>query len=130
VGQAACSGACKNLQTDNSHCGACGNPCGAGQTCCSGVCKNLNSDENNCGTCGNSCGAGLTCCSGVCKNLETDPTNCGTCGTICAAPQVLCLAGDCCKPPTLQCVAPGADDTCCTGVCLPANMGIPFHHCA
>lgn len=125
-----CSGVCKNLNTDETNCGACGNPCGAGQICCSGVCKNLNNDENNCGTCGNACGGGQTCCSGVCKNLNADPANCGTCGNICVAPQVLCLAGDCCKPPALPCAIPGADATCCTGVCLPANMGIPFPHCA
>lgn len=125
-----CNGNCKDLQTDENNCGACSNPCGVAQTCCDGVCKNLNTDESNCGTCGNVCGAGQTCCSGVCKNLQADPANCGICGNVCAAPQVLCLAGDCCKPPTLQCVAPGADATCCTGVCLPANMAIPFHHCA
>lgn len=130
AGQANCNGVCKDLQTDENNCGACGNPCGVAQTCCNGVCKNLSTDENNCGTCGNACGAGQTCCSGVCKNLQADPANCGTCGNVCAAPQVICLAGDCCKPPALPCVAPGADATCCTGVCLPANMGIPFHHCA
>jgi hypothetical protein len=105
--------------------------CPAGQTNCDGVCKNLNTDEANCGTCGNICAGGQTCCSGVCQNLQTDPANCGTCGHLCVAPAVICLAGDCCRPPTLACAAAGADPTCCSGVCLPAGAGgIPFAHCA
>ena len=129
AGQTTCDGVCKDLQTDETNCGACGTTCGAVQGCCSGTCKNLNTDEANCGSCGNICGAGLTCCSGVCKNLQADPANCGTCGTSCPAPDVLCLAGDCCKPPTTACAAPGADPTCCSNVCLPAGA-IPFPHCA
>jgi hypothetical protein len=128
AGQTNCNGACHDLQTDETNCGACGTSCGAVQGCCSGVCKNLNTDEANCGTCGHACAVGQTCCAGICKNLQADPVNCGSCGTICAAPAVLCLAGTCCKPPTLLCAAP---DTCCSGVCLPAGVGgIPFPHCA
>lgn len=105
--------------------------CPGGQTNCNGVCNNLQADEANCGTCGNSCGAGQTCCSGVCKNVQADPANCGTCGNVCAAPDVICLAGDCCKPPNTFCAAPGADATCCSNTCLPAGVGgIPFPHCA
>ncbi|MCP3166180.1 hypothetical protein LZ199_25070 [Myxococcus sp. QH3KD-4-1] len=33
-----CGEACVDPNTDNSHCGACGNVCGAGKTCSSGVC--------------------------------------------------------------------------------------------
>ncbi len=33
-----CGGTCADLNTDNSNCGACGMPCGAGKTCQSGVC--------------------------------------------------------------------------------------------
>jgi Stigma-specific protein, Stig1 len=131
AGQTNCAGVCQNLQTDETNCGTCGTSCGAVQGCCSGVCTNLNTDEANCGTCGHACAVGQTCCYGVCKNLQADPTNCGTCGTVCAAPAVICLAGDCCKPPSLACAAAGADATCCSGVCLPAGVGgIPFPHCA
>ena len=131
AGQGNCDGVCKNLQTDETNCGTCGTTCGAVQGCCSGVCKNLNTDEASCGTCGNTCAVGQTCCSGVCRNLQADPANCGTCGTICAAPNVLCVGGNCCKPPTLACAAAGADPTCCSGACLPAGVGgIPFAHCA
>jgi hypothetical protein len=129
AGQTSCDGVCQNLQTDESNCGACGTSCEAVQGCCNGVCKNLNPDEANCGACGHACAGGQTCCSGICKNLQADPANCGTCGTVCAAPTVLCIAGDCCKPPTLACTAPGADAACCSGVCLPAGV-IPFPHCA
>ena len=129
-GRPTCDGVCQDLQTDETNCGACGTSCGAVQGCCNGVCTNLNTDEANCGACGNPCAAGQTCCSGICKNLQADPANCGTCGAICAAPTVICLAGDCCKPPTFACAAPGADATCCSGVCLPAIAMIPFPHCA
>jgi hypothetical protein len=131
AGQTTCDGVCANLQTDETNCGTCGTTCGAVQGCCGGVCKNLNTDEANCGTCGNTCAGGQTCCSGVCKNLQADPANCGTCGHLCVAPNVICLAGDCCKPPGLACTAAGADPTCCTNTCLPAGVGgIPFPHCA
>jgi hypothetical protein len=129
AGQTNCDGECKNLQNDETNCGACGASCGAVQGCCGGVCKNLNTDEANCGTCGNVCGAGLTCCSGVCVSTDVSPVNCGSCGNICPAPTVLCLGGNCCKPPTSACPVVGADPACCSGVCLPAG-GVGFTHCA
>ncbi|MEZ4390403.1 MAG: hypothetical protein R3A48_04845 [Polyangiales bacterium] len=33
-----CSGTCRNLQTENANCGACGRACSTGSTCVSGVC--------------------------------------------------------------------------------------------
>lgn len=127
AGQTNCTGVCKNLQTDETNCGACGTTCGALQGCCNGVCQSLNTDEANCGTCGNACAVGQTCCAGVCVNTDTHPANCGSCGNVCVAPDVLCLAGNCCRPPNQVC-AIGAD--CCSNVCLAANMVIPFPHCA
>ncbi|EGE04745.1 PE-PGRS family protein [Trichophyton equinum CBS 127.97] len=111
VGSVNCSGACKNLKSDNLNCGACGKACDNGQTCvdgvcacpsgstsCSGACKNLQTDIANCGTCGKACAPGQTCqngqcecppgstlCSGTCKNLLNDNNNCGTCGVVCGA---------------------------------------------
>jgi hypothetical protein len=38
-GQAECQGACVNLASSNSHCGACGQACGGGTTCRNGVCQ-------------------------------------------------------------------------------------------
>jgi len=38
AGEAACKGACTNLQSDSQHCGTCGNACGAGQRCSIGQC--------------------------------------------------------------------------------------------
>jgi hypothetical protein len=130
VGQTDCNGVCQDLQADENNCGTCGTSCGAVQGCCGGVCKNLNTDEANCGACGNTCAGGQSCCSGICKNLQVDPANCGTCGAVCAAPTVICLSGDCCKPPSFACAAPGTDTTCCSGVCLLPIPAIPFPHCA
>ena len=130
-GSTSCGGVCTDLQTDEANCGTCGTACGAGQTCCDGVCTNLQTDEASCGSCGFTCFLGQTCCSGACRSTQTDEANCGTCGHLCVAPAVICLAGDCCRPPTLACAAAGADPTCCSGACLPAGVGgIPFPHCA
>jgi hypothetical protein len=38
-GQAACSGGCVNLGTNNNHCGACSSPCASGKTCKNGRCE-------------------------------------------------------------------------------------------
>ena len=73
------------------------------------------------------CPPGQTNCSGTCKVLQADPTNCGTCGTQCTEGFEICLAGDCCRPPAMLCAV---HSQCCSNACLPANMGIPFPHCA
>jgi hypothetical protein len=67
----ASNGCERNLNSDTSNCGACGNVCSAGQLCSAGVCVT-------------SCGSGQTNCSSVCRNLATDPDACGACGTVCS----------------------------------------------
>jgi len=79
VGEVNCNGACADLATDVSNCGACGNACAIGATCTSGVCD---------------CPAGTVLCSGVCADLATDVSNCGACGIACASPQI-CTSGTC-----------------------------------
>jgi len=88
-------GSCQN--------GTCVITCTGDTTNCGGTCRNLQTDNAHCGACNTPCAAGLTCCSGVCRNLQTDPANCGVCGTvvgggggggICTANQV-CQAGSC-----------------------------------
>ncbi len=59
----------RNLNSDNSNCGTCGNVC-------SGLCS--------AGVCVTSCGSGQTNCSGVCRNVATDPDGCGGCGIVCS----------------------------------------------
>jgi hypothetical protein len=101
-----CSGACVNLQTDDTNCGACGLRCPTGTECLLGVC-NL------------SCGGGETLCNSTCVNLKADNANCGTCGTICT-PETACTDGGCvltCFSGQIlcngQCIDPKSNDTHC-----------------
>jgi hypothetical protein len=55
--------ACVNLQTDPTHCGACGHACGANETCQSGQCA------------GSGCPNGAKDCGGVCQQC-CSPTDC------------------------------------------------------
>jgi Stigma-specific protein, Stig1 len=105
---------CRDLSSDVSNCGMCGNQCGAGDVCCSGSCSNLLTDPNNCGTCGNACtvahGWGV-CVGGICKiggcnppwadcngiyadgcetDLSSNSSNCGACGHACGTNQTCC----------------------------------------
>ncbi len=101
----ACNGSCVDTATDPTHCGACGNRCGAGMACVAGACAA-------------SCPTGQIVCNGVCATLATDRQNCGACGTACAAGQV-CTAGVC----ATSCSA-GLTD--CSGTCV-ATMNDPTH---
>jgi len=78
-----CLGSCVDLQSNNSHCGACCNECDTvnGFTCQGGAC---------------SCLPGLTNCSGTCVDLKADNDHCGSCGNPCPVAQgICCLAGAC-----------------------------------
>lgn len=79
--QQLCSNECTDTQSDNNHCGACGNVCPAGSVCGAGQCA---------------CTGGKTFCSGTCRDLQTDASNCGACGTTCPSGQ--CSAGQCVPP--------------------------------
>jgi hypothetical protein len=144
-----CSGVCRDLQTDNNHCGMCGRVCPGGTVCragtcvvtcqdgltaCGSVCRDLNNDNANCGMCGRmcaagqaciagtcsvTCGGGLSICSGTCVNLSNDRNHCGRCGNVCPAGQV-CESGAC----TIVC-PPG--QTACSGACV--NLTIDRNHC-
>jgi hypothetical protein len=71
-----CSGACIDLQTDDDHCGMCGNVCAIGQRCTAGKC--VATCQNGWTSCPDADG-GTTC-----VDLRTDNSNCGMCGTKCA----------------------------------------------
>ena len=93
AGQAACSGACVSLTT-NQNCGSCANACSGGKTCQGGVCA---------------CPQGQTECGGVCRDLATDVANCGLCGSACGTGQS-CVGGQCACPSGQE-LCPG-NNTC------------------
>jgi hypothetical protein len=83
-----------DLDTDEAHCGACGNRCGPNQTCNGGSCEcvapfldcdglqatgceiNGSNDVNNCRTCGNRCmfsSGNAACIAGECRLASCDP---------------------------------------------------------
>jgi Stigma-specific protein, Stig1 len=135
TGQTACGGACVDLMTAPSNCGACGVVCRSGILCiagvcmagcrtglteCGGVCRDFMTDDSNCGACGRACptgqmcsmgvcaitcGPGLTVCSGACVNTQTDNAHCGMCGNACPA-----VASG-----TSACTAGACRITCATG---------------
>ncbi|MBK6534692.1 MAG: hypothetical protein IPF99_35630, partial [Deltaproteobacteria bacterium] len=57
-----CAGLCVSVQTDNSHCGACGAVCAGGTRCAGGACQ---------------CPTGQGLCAGLCRDLSADNGNCG-----------------------------------------------------
>jgi len=80
---------CTDLQSDPSHCDACGHACPGvanGAPVCSG------------GACGIVCNGGYTACPSsqptACVDTNTDPNNCGSCGNVCLSGEK-CAAGAC-----------------------------------
>jgi hypothetical protein len=86
-----CDGVCVDLQSNNAHCGECGNscnafmcvdggcvppPCPMGQIRCGDGCTDPQTDNNNCGACDNNCSLLLppqTCRAGMCAPLLPVP---------------------------------------------------------
>ncbi|KAK1320548.1 hypothetical protein QJS10_CPA03g00816 [Acorus calamus] len=46
--------------------------------CCGEWCRDIISDQTNCGSCGNRCGYGQLCCRGKCTVVAYDDDNCGS----------------------------------------------------
>jgi hypothetical protein len=126
---------CTDLQTDDNHCGACGNECttsvdGATATCdgngncveqcalnshtlCAGAgeCANLSDSDDHCGSCGNTCGTNETCISGQCEG------NCGSGETYCSQ-QGICTDTDTDDSNCGSCGNTcGSGETCVSGQC-------------
>ena len=100
------------------------------------ICRDLDTDETNCGTCGNVCAADATCTRGACcrtTDLDCDgnPTSvcetdsltsnahCGACGNACTGGQS-CVAGRCACP---------AGQELCGGRCEPAGAELCGGRC-
>lgn len=99
------AGACVDLLSDMSNCGACGEVCESELVpveCRSGVCERA------------SCPVGIEFCGAVdgCRDLTTDPAHCGACANVCASG--VC-SGGVCAPGGGGC-AEGQTD--CGGVCV------------
>lgn len=120
-----CNGACVDLQSNPSHCGACGVSCTAAApfcesatcvatcsgslTACGAACVNLGKSVAHCGACGAACPPTAQCanarcvcpqarevCGTDCVDVKADARNCGACGVACGALEI-CAAGRC-KP--------------------------------
>jgi len=73
------------LESNPSHCGACGNACDLSTFCYQNACTDT-------------CPDGLAVCGGVCIPVDSDPRNCGGCGRVCQFPNASepgCAEGAC-----------------------------------
>jgi thiol-disulfide isomerase/thioredoxin len=133
-GQACCEGECKDLNTDEQHCGRCKQPCREGETCCEGRCLRLDNDPQNCGQCGKRCAENEVCgegecrrrcppggraCKGSCIDVATDSRNCGGCSRSCngATDTGECCNGNCCHYNAQTCCPGGCVNTALDGNC-------------
>jgi hypothetical protein len=134
---------CRDVLTDNQHCGTCRNVCTGGKSCqsgtclcpgtladCGGICRDLQIDAQHCGACGNTCLGGKICqngicvcppdrtdCGGVCRDLQTDSQHCGACDT-------MCTGGKTCQNGVCVCLSGRTD---CGGVCR--DLQTDSQHC-
>jgi hypothetical protein len=107
---------CAGMKCRNDKC-----RCDNGFTKCNAKCYDLNTDETHCGACATICAAGESCCDGTCSDTSTDRDNCGVCGAACAATEI-CLEGVCTACPVGNQVCGGvccpSFRTCCDGTCV------------
>jgi hypothetical protein len=125
-GQTACAGACVDLTTDSSNCGACGVTCDPSQPCDRGTCPAAEVPDS-----GPTCDTGSPC-NGACVDLTSDPANCGTCGNPCGFAET-CLRATC-IPNSVDLDAGCDPAAICNGVCVdlgsdPENCGSCGYPC-
>jgi len=113
--QTSCSGACADLRTDNQHCGACGNACGAGDACGGSMCWPRACDLQT-------CAEGLVCVDDVCVDRECFAVECPA-GQRCAGGACYAQACNGMTCPAGQlCVDDACADASCIGVICPAGL--------
>jgi hypothetical protein len=113
--------ACKDLQTDTSNCGSCGNTCSSGQTCSAGICLTPAIPETpSCAT--SSCGGFIRCGNGgqcYCAATTDGKGLCFNGGISCS--RTVCNASSDC-PGEAVC----AINTCCgRGTCITPSDVCP-----
>ena len=89
-----CGGCCRDLRSNENHCGECDNRCRAGETCCRGRCVDLQTNRRHCGRCGHACRTDQVCAEGTCRC----PGGVPECGGVCCAAGQTCPAGTCVTP--------------------------------
>jgi hypothetical protein len=91
---------CEQSLVTNTHCGACGNACGAGELC---------AVVDGATRCVSSCPSGQIACSGACVETGTSVLHCGRCENACPDPAFgapVCRGGMCgveCEPGYATC---------------------------
>ena len=131
-----CGLACVDLQTDPSHCGACGHACltggscvagscvcAAGLTICGARCVRPGTDGPECGI----CRPGLRVCDGRCVNLRSDAQHCGACFARCRFEVESCIDGVCVCSETML---PSCGGRCIDTRMSDANCGACGRVCA
>ena len=131
AGRTNCAGRCRNLDTDQNNCGACGTECPPGRTCCGGACVDTDGSSLHCGACGRECSPFTSCCNGACRatclgdDVVRNPFTCACvckdpskerCGGQCLSP---CFADEVRDPNTCACVCAVPGETKCGVQCLP-----------
>jgi hypothetical protein len=142
---------CKNLNSDNYHCGRCNNACDTNETCQSGTCRcgasgpecrgaenhyccpgagcvNRNNDVNHCGSCNNRCRSGEVCSLGrcLCANRGTSTE----CNDNDPCTEDVCGADNRCDHPPKDIDNDGYCDTaCCPGGTCPSRCSNPEPDC-
>lgn len=75
---------------------ACPGGCDERQTCCDGLCVSLNSDDAHCGACGNVCVQGAQCVGGVCRCALFAPQCAAPVGDRCDDSECRCGSSSAC----------------------------------
>lgn len=116
-----CGARCYDLDTDETHCGACSTVCGAGESCCSGDCVDLNTDRDHCAACAAACAADEICLEGVCTPC---PTGNQVCGNVCCLSSQTCCDEVCVDDLDSNANHCGACGNLCPRIC-PKNLDDP-----
>jgi hypothetical protein len=113
------AGVCRDLTSDEEHCGECGQVCANAGPPCQGVRSSSGATGTWAAQDRPACApdeAYFLCCDSSCADVLSDPSNCGDCGLTCGEGQE-CLGGYCTGP----CESDddcSSDQSCCGGECV------------